>query len=938
MSSETIYKLQPDRTLSLRGFDRRGAAAALHHASATGFQLSGVFRDFADFCVLTLWDADDQFGHYLAHKYLPDFDFSGMVLTFDVAASGVQPLDSPAYQWIPWRSLSYIRPDGSSGSIDLAAHITQVGGSLASATGVFTIATPGAVPGDRLTLWFQNIAFDYWPGLGGDTAAAVAANLATQINAYTWTGYATWLSASSSANVLTVTAHPAGADGNRVTMYAISAGTNLTCNTPVTFSGGTSAATWRVSIDFTALGIDQLRQAWLTIAPQLRPGAYSDTEWSVTVSNWTVTDPGGKRPLKIASPASSVRIGSKDAWVSYSGSSWIEEASNQPGVTGWFHRGFARRASSPGDSVTIQYSCQQIHDLYLGTSLYTDRGIATVSLDGDAATDLDGFILSAPNGPIVTRRKLRSSVAAGTHTVAITLTGRQHAAIASWDANSTGPYFYFDFIEAAVPGNVPDPAIIYGAVMPATDFDTDATYKLPPQRLVWQIAKLGFAGAMDHYLGVFWWAQRKRSGGAFPTWVLTFAGSWASGDTAFLTIGGTTIGKSVFPADTAATIAAHFAYFINETFIGVQATAAAGVLTVSCRTPVWTFTCTKSKSSSGGTIAESGSLNSGGVEGDWVIDETVSPVLNRAATDWHADFWREVHARGWSAVAAFSIELVNPPAAWAQRFADGTSVLTDTGFGGLQSTQCTFSSAVQQYLRQAYAEMAASMSAAGLTPWLQFGEVGWWFFPGANPSDTKGMAFYDPDTGAAALSALGRPLAAFTHPGDDPAVNGYADANFLRERIKTHIDAIRTYVLASVPGAKFELLWPLDVDYPSTTARAQLGGRLLRYVNFPIEYQAQSGSGLDRLKIEGLAFGATERNYDEARQAIAFPVTSPCAWPAAAIAYLVPLFNGGCPWPREYLAAVNAGVPRINLWAWDHLALLSWPVPLPVNRSRAVLS
>jgi len=37
MSDEAIYKLQPHRTMHLRGFDGRGAAAAMHGASATGF-------------------------------------------------------------------------------------------------------------------------------------------------------------------------------------------------------------------------------------------------------------------------------------------------------------------------------------------------------------------------------------------------------------------------------------------------------------------------------------------------------------------------------------------------------------------------------------------------------------------------------------------------------------------------------------------------------------------------------------------------------------------------------------------------------------------------------------------------------------------------------------------------------------------------------------
>ena len=35
--SETIYKLQPDRTLALRGFDGFASAATIHNASPNGF-------------------------------------------------------------------------------------------------------------------------------------------------------------------------------------------------------------------------------------------------------------------------------------------------------------------------------------------------------------------------------------------------------------------------------------------------------------------------------------------------------------------------------------------------------------------------------------------------------------------------------------------------------------------------------------------------------------------------------------------------------------------------------------------------------------------------------------------------------------------------------------------------------------------------------------
>ena len=110
---ERIYKLQPDRTLHLRGFDSFAAAASIHHATPTGFEVSGIFRDPADFAVAVLYDADNFFEHP-SIKYLPDFDFSGLTLNFTLQYSdSVQPIDSPKYSWIDWATLDVIRPDGT---------------------------------------------------------------------------------------------------------------------------------------------------------------------------------------------------------------------------------------------------------------------------------------------------------------------------------------------------------------------------------------------------------------------------------------------------------------------------------------------------------------------------------------------------------------------------------------------------------------------------------------------------------------------------------------------------------------------------------------------------------------------------------------------------------------------------------------------------------
>ena len=99
---ERIVKLQPDRTLSLRGFNSFAAAATIHDASPTGFRVSGTFRDPADFAVAVLYDADNVYEHP-SIKYLPDFNFAGLTRSFNLNYTDtLQPIDSPKYNWIDW--------------------------------------------------------------------------------------------------------------------------------------------------------------------------------------------------------------------------------------------------------------------------------------------------------------------------------------------------------------------------------------------------------------------------------------------------------------------------------------------------------------------------------------------------------------------------------------------------------------------------------------------------------------------------------------------------------------------------------------------------------------------------------------------------------------------------------------------------------------------
>ena len=359
------------------------------------------------------------------------------------------------------------------------------------------------------------------------------------------------------------------------------------------------------------------------------------------------------------------------------------------------------------------------------------------------------------------------------------------------------------------------------------------------------------------------------------------------------------------------------------------------VVTITNRSPLFSFTFSTSKSSASGTISDSGSLT-GGVEGTWEVDADAAQVINRGARDWHADFYAEVKLKSWGLVQSFNMEAANPPddpgsgKVWAARFKDGTKVLTANVLGSLVGVQLTFSDDVLAYHKKEALAFADMMSTAGVTVNLQFGEIGWWYFANAS-----GMAYYDDDTTAAAQAALGRALHTFTSPTDDPAAN-QADADFLADRLKDHVAAVRTHVLASHAGATFELLWPADVNanVATLTGFSQVGGRLNYAVNMPTAWRQKSGSGFDRLKIEALAHSVTDHDLNKALIAIRIAFDD-FSWAKADVEYLIGWFNGGAMWIDEYLiAAVREGLD-VAWWAWDHLKLLRWgAMPLPVESAR----
>lgn len=192
------------------------------------------------------------------------------------------------------------------------------------------------------------------------------------------------------------------------------------------------------------------------------------------------------------------------------------------------------------------------------------------------------------------------------------------------------------------------------------------------------------------------------------------------------------------------------------------------------------------------------------------IDTTRTPRINTPAKKWHDESLALVAAAGIDHVIAFSPELYHCPVEMSQKFANGIAALT-----GTPSYHTHFGPSTLAYFKEAYKEAAAIQAAAGLVPQLQFGEVQWWYGPfGAINwySNQGSMPYYDAATSAAALVGLGRPLHLFITNNDDPSVNAYADANFLRDNLGSWCKAVFDYVRATYPTTRFEPLYPLDAN------------------------------------------------------------------------------------------------------------------------------
>ena len=901
----TLQKLTPNQDLQCY-FYQPSAIAALSQTSPSGFTLSGCWRQQFDWAVVE-WNCDNVF-EYPAFRNLPDGDLSGLQLSYLEIRSNCIALDSTLYPTVDWPFLRVWADPGTGEQlykIPLQQHASVAAGSYQAASASFTLqGAPTAR--DYIELAWDQEHYTYQL-YGTDTLESAAAALAASVNLGSTTMRA---SADGATITLTLADSTTGANGNRMGVYGNVSGAQTESWQPAwqLLSGGVSPSQWQIDLDFSAIkGFDitgasvfvpmqavrKLRWTW---AADLQPGNFTRSEFAVVVSSWTVS--GANRGYQVAGPGS-WRIEDDDPALAYT-SQWTQSIGNYSG-------GSISYTSTPGASVSHSYESPLTHTLYLGTRRAPSCAQISVQVDQHPAVTLN---LALAGEDVLVRCALGELSGQAVHTVTVT------------HAGPAGSYFYFDFLEVAAP-SADLPVFLAGAQTTlATDWDTLHSLALAPERTAWLIQALGFAGRSNHYAGALWFYELCCPGQQYATGTITFSGASQFGDTTQVSLGPTTLTHLNLIGDTPASLAKAFELLINEGATGVWAEASGTVLTITARTMGSAGDGLILAADVGGSTtlqAQSSGALAGGVDANWLTDLTATPRINRAARDWSLSFFSALKSYGIEVTASFSTELGNgdPSAAAgiAQCYPDGSPCMVNT-----PALQTNFSPASLTFWQQVYLDMANVMAEAGLQPYLQFGEVQWWYFcPPTDPAQgnwtplpSGGMPFYDAYTTSLFQSQFGQPMHVFTDPSNDPAP--YAQESvFLPGLIGQFTAAIMAFVRQTQANARFEVLYPPDTnDAPLTSV-----------INLPATW---TPANLNCFKTENFTYTGN-RDLNKAAASIALPMQ--LGFTPANSAHLVGIGDHTTPWAKECRLAQGRKLGSVVLFALDQFCLIGYALPLP---------
>lgn len=905
---EYLEKLRPDRDLQCY-FERPSAIAALSETSAGGFRVSGCWRQQFDWAVLE-WTRDNIFEHP-AFRNLPDGDLSGLRLTYEETRQNCIALDatwSPRVDWPYLRIWAEKNNQEALYKIPLKEHAVPIEGEHRAASA--TLELQGEVTaGDYVELAWLAEHYTYLM-YGGDTLENAALGLANAINGAHAQGQSNMTAAAAGRRLVLTWAAEAGANGNRIGVYGNVAGAKTERWEPgwTCLNGGASPTKWRIELDFGALkdeggedvptgAVRKLRWTW---AADMQMGSFAESEFEVAVSNWSVT--GSGRRYQVAG-RQSLRIEDDSDKVAYGGN-WTESRGN-------FSGGSIRYTRARGASVACTYSVDSEHVLFLGTRKAPSCCSVTAMVDGVAQT-----IRLDHGEDTLVRVPLGTYAGRAPHTVAVTQDGAE------------GDYFYFDFLEAAVPVEELPTSTADPQVTLATDWDTDHSLALAPERTAWILRSLGFTGRANHYVGAMWWYELFQPGQKYASATIAFSGIPEFSTFTDIGLGPTTISHLNLIGDTAESVAKAFELEINAGATALWARAEGTALNLYARDMGTAGNGLEitARTAAGGFSAEVSGPLAGGEDGRcrtdlealpdaaWCTDVEARPLFNRAARDWTRSYLHALSNYGIPAAAALSMELrhgdPSREAGISQRYPDGSPVWLNT-----PAVQTNFSPASTAFWKQAYLELATLMEEAGQQPFLQFGEVQWWYFP----APTSGMPFYDEYTKGAFRARYGREMYVF---GGQEEPEAYSEeCSLLASLVGRFTGEIMDFVRQSYPGTKFEVLYPPDVNEPM----------LNRAVNLPLS--DWSPAKLDGFKTENFTFTGW-RNLDKARDSMRLPLE--LGFPRTRTSHLVGIGEYTTPWLRESHLAKGEGLESVVLFALDQFCFIGYHVPLRPRGGRSL--
>ena len=201
-------------------------------------------------------------------------------------------------------------------------------------------------------------------------------------------------------------------------------------------------------------------------------------------------------------------------------------------------------------------------------------------------------------------------------------------------------------------------------------------------------------------------------------------------------------------------------------------------------------------------------------------------------------------------------------------------------------------------------------------PWARrYGEVQWWYFP-----NVSGMTFYDDYTKTEFQNQYSRPLHVFASNND--SLDSFPEeASFLPGLIASFTESIRTFVKATYPTARIEVLYPHDVnDFVLT-----------RVINF-----AESDwtpTNLEVLKTENFTYTGN-RQLDKSLESIRYPFGK--GFPRNRSSHLIGVFGAAEPWNWERRLAQAEALESVVLWAFDQFSMIGYALPLRDGIRRSV--